>query len=162
MTLAVGTLLYLRFAKKIEITFLIILLLTIFGQTLGTTNTSTVYSFIANERFVSYITAASIFVYIINTVRNRRGLLPDYIKTFATIILAFTVFFGATVEILDAKVNSNIFAKGAPEIVLAGIYLLITGYLFYSADKRKVLGLKVVAVLFSIYSLYFITTKLLG
>jgi hypothetical protein len=162
LIIGVAAILYLKFSKKLESTFLYILLLTLFGQTLGTTNTSSIYTFMANERGISYITAAFVFLYVANFSRSKKDLLWGDIKTFSTIALAFTIFFGATVEILDARVNSNIFAKGVPDLVLSGIYLLIGAYLFYSGDKDRSLTVKVVAVLFSIYSLYFITTRLLG
>lgn len=157
-----GTIVYLLLSKKLEITFLTILLLTLFGQTLGSTNTSSGYAFIANERCITYITTAAIFAYVINFSGHRRGLLKTGIRAFATIALAFILFFGATVEILDAKVNSSLFAKGVSEIILGGIYLLIGGYLFYSGNKDRSITIKATAVLFSIYSLYFITTRLLG
>ncbi len=155
-------LIYLARAKSPKTSYIIILLLVLFGQTLEVSNLEASYSFLANERFISYLASAGLFTYVASMRKIGKSVVSNNVKLLSNLALAATTFFGLTIEILDAKVNSTIFAKGTPGIILGLIYILIGVFLFLKAQKEKSIVLKLAAVFFAIYTLYFISTKLLG
>jgi uncharacterized membrane protein YqaE (UPF0057 family) len=103
-----------------------------------------------------------VFVFIINLEAKKKKVFSNILHSFSVLVLAALSFFGTTVEVLDAKVNSDIFSKGTPEIILSAIYLLIAGSLLYKGRKDRDMIVNIAATAFAIYALYFISSKLLG